>query len=579
MNHLVRTIALWVFLLLALPAHADLEARVDDTRIDSMQTVQLQLRVTGTNDIDALDLSPLEKDFEIQGTSQQSQLRMINGQVSSWVDLQITLRPKTTGTLTIPRLEIAGQRSQPIEIEVRAIDPELQSRIDRLVYFDIELDRSEVYVQAQLLYTRRLYYTSGVQIFGDLPGAPEVADAVVLTLGETSQNITMRGDTRYGVLEQRYAIFPERSGKLTIPGFTIASSIVLPDGRRGIRVPAPVKTIDVLPIPAGYPPAATWLPARAVELRDEWAPALNPEGHPEGPASIRAGETLRRTITVAVTGNTGSAIPPLNTELRSNLIRQYPAAPQLEDDLFGTHVTGRRTQAEDVVPTWGGDLTAPALELPWWDTESRTLRVARLPAYPLHLIGETPPAGTEPAASVETPAELNPQADTDRDASPSATESTLSQRVRALVDRLTGTSVTGLQLAIAVAIILPLIALILLGGRKLRSPAGNAAVRRALQDAIRRRDPAGIREALTRAAMQGLRLPRHQIPAAMNRDPEWRRLHEELGRLLYRKDTESVREPASLEQCARARQTGQRLLRPARTAVVERNVLPPLYSP
>ena len=124
---------LLLLLLLVSPVHAAIEAWVDDTEIDVMDTVQLRLRITGAQDAGQPDLSPLEADFGIEGTSQQSQLRMINGQVSSWVDFQLTLRPRRTGTLTIPPITIAGQSSEPIRIEVRAVDPALQARIDRLV--------------------------------------------------------------------------------------------------------------------------------------------------------------------------------------------------------------------------------------------------------------------------------------------------------------------------------------------------------------------------------------------------------------------------------------------------------------
>ena len=70
------------------------------------------------------------------------------------------------------------------------------------------------------------------------------------------------------MIEQRFAIFPERSGDLTIPPATVTGSVRLPDtGRRiGVDVSSDTLKITVLPIPAEYPRDAPWLPANDVEI-------------------------------------------------------------------------------------------------------------------------------------------------------------------------------------------------------------------------------------------------------------------------------------------------------------------------
>lgn len=564
-RHLV--LATLLLLLVTQSVHASFEARVDDPSVDSMQTVQLQLRLTGTNEIDDLDLAPLSEDFEIQGTSQQSQLRMINGQVSSWVDVQVTLRPKRTGTLTIPSLTAGGARSNSIRIDVRAIDPGLQKQIDQLVYFDIELDRSEVFVQAQLLYTRRLYYTSGVQIYGDLPGAPEVKDAVVLTLGETSQNITMRGDTRYGVLEQRYAIFPERSGTLSLPGFSIASSIVLPDGRRGIRVPAESRTVQVLPIPSEFPKGAAWLPARSVRIGETWEPALAMNG----PTTLQSGNTIRRVLNVDVVGNTGSSIPELSTDVKSALIRQYPEAPQLVDDLFGTHVTGRRTQTENLFPTWGGNITASSVELIWWNTETRAVETTRLPAHPLRIEGppqpETSGSITDKTATVAAAAaEAREAARTSKDPSPS-----MGAEFRQWLDSLNRWHAIGVLLIFGAVILA--VATFRLFSRRATTPAAHMV--RDFQAAIANKDPRRIRQALLDILMHTTGVSSAEAMRQMRADNPWRSLYEQLGTHLYA--GESHTPTATSAECAEAERIAARLkTRRTRQRITARE-LPPLY--
>ncbi len=407
-----------LFTLLCLPGlvFADIISTVDSTDIDEMQSVQLTVRITGTNQVDDFDLSPLEQDFEITNSTTQSQFRSVNGRVSSWVEYHIALRPLRTGTLTVPALAWRSERSAPIEVRVRPVSDTVRQEIDRLVYFEVSLDKPTVYVQAQAVLTRRLYYTVGVQIYGDLPGAPELADAVVLPLGEATSEATMLGSRRYGVLEQRYAIFPERSGELEIPGFSVTSSVRLADrGRRGVRVQAEAQTLRVLPVPDSYPPDLPWFPAENVRLTELWQPDK---------LRLWAGDSLTREIRIIARGAVGSGIPPVEVALPESHFKQYARPPAISDEASGRTTTGERTQTYDLIVTHGGQLNTPPVTVTWWDTAADALRTSTLEPRSLMLIGELPstdarkppnttaprgetsaqgPADTSPVASVRPP--------------------------------------------------------------------------------------------------------------------------------------------------------------------------------
>ncbi|MEZ5597103.1 MAG: BatD family protein [Pseudomonadales bacterium] len=528
-------------------AVAAVDARVDRTTVDEMQSLQLTLRITGTNDADTLDLAPLEKDFEVQGTSTQSQMRMLNGEITAWVDYLVTLRPKRTGTLTIPALDVGGDRSQAITVQVRPVAPELRRQIDRLVYFEVTTDADTVYVQGQLLYTRRLYYTSGVQIYGDLPGAPEVADAVVLPLGETTQNTTMLNDTRYGVLEQRYAIFPEHSGALTIPGFSVASSVRLADGRRGIRVAADDKTITVLPIPAIWPKDVPWLPASALSLSEDWDPDMT---------NVNAGTSMRRAVQVTVTGNRGSAVPPLITTVDDRLIRQYPEAPVMEDDTRGDRVVGHRQQVESLVPTWGGQVALPGVAVTWWDTASNQVRVNRLPARQLTIAGAPPPTAESPSDNV-TP--------TPADVAPEEAPATVTTPLPTNALRWSGIAVLVLVLAGGVAVLL----------KRRRANASTQHEARwlsALRSALKARDGHAVREALLHAVMQRQACGRTRALSLLAEDPDWLRLTAALNNRLAPEATAWTSEIDDAAKRLAARQRIRRRISPGTAPA-----LPPLY--
>ncbi len=521
------------------PVSAAVITQAQPREIDEMQSLQLQVRVTGTDDVEGLDLTPLNADFEVQATSTQSQLRVVNGEITSWVDLVITLRPKRTGQLTIPPLSLGNERSDPISINVRAVASSLQNQIDQLVWFEITVDRSEVFVQAQVRYTRRLYYTSGVQIYGDLPGAPVIADAVVLPLGETTQDITMKNETRYGVLEQRYAIFPERSGSFTIPGFSVQSSVRLNDVRRGVQVKAADKTINVLPIPSAWPVEKPWFPAADLSIRETWAPDAS---------TVNAGTSLRRTIEIVAIGNTGSSIPPPDTSLTSPLIRRYPEAPVLEDDTRGESVKGKRLQNDGFVPAWGGTVEIPGVDISWWDTEERRVRLTRLPPRQLNIAGEQPPV---------TSADVTPG------------EQANDQLATIEADAVAATPARWWP---ALAAALLALAAILVG--KLFPHQGNlglswpAAARRA----IRNKDLHGLREAMIEGAMQHHATGRSTALERLADEPEWRRLQAA--------DQQRFAESSGIVDLEQAMQETLGLVRRLlKNRVAKKSdILPPLYA-
>ncbi len=383
-------LALALLLAAVLPGvlRAELQARVEPRVVDELDTARLIVRATGGRDLAEPDLAALDADFEVLTSQRSSQYRSINGRVESWVEYQILLRPRRAGDLVIPPIRIGAESTPPLSLEVRRMAPDVRDTLDRMVFFETELTANPVYVQAETVLIRRLYYASGAQIYSDLPGMPDIPDAVVLPLGETTSTATIRDGQRYGVIEQRFAIYPERSGTLTIPAIAVTSSVRLESGgrirRSGVRIATEPMTVDVLPIPPEYPPEQPWLPARQVTLTDTWEPSR---------ARIDVGEPVTRTLRAEVVGNVASVIPPLRAELPAGHFRSYPEPPDLQDDSGGASLSGTRTQSSAVIPTAPGAVTLPAGELVWWDVTARQVRVARTQPRSLEITG----AAAEPS--------------------------------------------------------------------------------------------------------------------------------------------------------------------------------------
>ena len=365
---LILVISIW-----STASNAELSTRLSRSSIDELESVQLTIRANGTRSVEELDLSELEKNFQVLNTNTSSQYQYINGNEQSWVDYQITLKPRIAGTLTIPSLTIGNESSLPLTLKVKPISQSLRDEINQLVFFEVETSKESVYVQEQLLFTRRLVYSNGVQLYNEIPGPPKIANALVLILGETRSGTTERNGKKYGVVEQRFAIFPEMSGKLEIPAIDITASVRLIErgrvSRKGVRVSTTDLLVNVMPVPEAYPEEAPWLPAQAIILTQTLEP---------GVSKANVGDTLQRRIQVRIDGNTGSILPSLNAQPSESLFSIYPTAPSIKDDTSGDSVIGFRTESSSIVPLQPGQLSLGETSITWWDTVSNEVRISVL---------------------------------------------------------------------------------------------------------------------------------------------------------------------------------------------------------
>lgn len=367
-------------------AAAAIRTVVEPRLVDEMETVRLTLRADGASRGDAPDLSPLERDFEVLGTQTSSRIRIVNGRTTSLLEYQINLRPRRTGEIIIPALKMGDQTSKEIRLVVRPLDPSVRRTIEQLVFFESELNTDPVYVQAETILSRRLHYSSGVQIYSDLPGIPQVENAVVIPLGDAKSSSILHQGRRYSVIEQRFAIFPERSGTLEIPSISVTSSVRMQTGgrtrRSGIRVSTQAMTVEVLAVPETYPADQPWLPAKKVELQQDWKPRS---------ATWDVGEPVSWELGLSVVGNTASAIPPLGATPPASHFKVYPEAPIMAEDATGESVIGQRSETYALIPTAPGQIVLPSLAVTWWDTTTDQLQVTELNPRSVTIVGEATP--------------------------------------------------------------------------------------------------------------------------------------------------------------------------------------------
>lgn len=316
-----------------------------------------------------LDLTHLEDQFDVLNKQQSNQISIVNGQYNSHTIWRIQILPKQVGSLIIPPFEINGVKSQPYPIIVKAA----QYSDDNKPYFlEAEVDKTQVYVQEQLIYSLRFFH-KGSLISGNIR-PPKFDNALVESLKEQSVYGKTINGQQYTVYEWQYALFPQSSGEFKISGPSFTGILHLQGKQKGVQSIAKDTLIQVQSAVKGD--TASWLPARSLSLSQQWKNL---------PETIRVGDSLRRVITLEVDGLKDSQLPTITTH-NGHTYKVYADEAINKQTLSekGVHTTKLISQA--IVPTQPGTLTLPDEKITWWNTATNRFETSVVKNKPLTIL-------------------------------------------------------------------------------------------------------------------------------------------------------------------------------------------------
>ncbi|WP_426153909.1 BatD family protein [Pseudomonas sp. DC3000-4b1] len=400
---------LYAFLLcvlaLALPlptVAAVLVASVDRAHLAVGESFELSLETGDATLFGRPDTAPLEADFRVGDVRQVNRPASIADDRAASTRWIVSLVPLGSGTLTIPALQVGDLRSQPIVVQVLDA-PTATPASTAPVFIEASLDQERVYVQAQTILTLRAYHS--VALYDDsLFTPPELSDARVEPLGPRRAYEKVIDGVRHGVIETRYALYPQRSGELVLPPLMFTATTVASDDngrpRPGaqVRVASASLSLKVLPKPGVYPADAAWLPARGLSLSETWNPA---------PETASVGESLTRTLTLKAEGLSSAQLPPL-PDGAVDAMRRYPDQPRLDDQHTERGLVGSRQEREALVPSRPGRSELPAVDIVWWNTREDHLEHTSLPARAFEVQPAAEPTGVTSLPGPAVPGPLWP---------------------------------------------------------------------------------------------------------------------------------------------------------------------------
>jgi hypothetical protein len=360
-------------------------------------TVTLGQAVTLNVETDAVsatpDLTPLMRDFEVEGQSDSRSVGLVNGRVRSSTMFALTLRPRRAGTLAIPALQVGGERTAPLMLEVTAT-PTASAASNGLVFVETEIDDPSPYVQQSVGVTVRLYYATPL-VSGQLDLDPPEG-ALLQRVGDIVQSSREIDGRRYSTAERRFLLVPERSGPLTLPGPRFSGrgaggwmDDLLGGNSREVNITGSPRTLQVRAQPANAP--QPWLPVRDLRLR-----------YTAVPDQLRTGEAATLAIETTVIGATQAQLPELPVPSIPGA-QVFAEPPQYDETFNGGTPQVKLTRRYSVVPSQPGSLSVPGVAMAWWDVRTGTAKRATLQDLAIPVVQGSGQAAHPPARDAAAP--------------------------------------------------------------------------------------------------------------------------------------------------------------------------------
>lgn len=390
---------------------AQITVSLDRNPVSLDESFKIYFTADDTPDGDP-DFSPLEQDFDILNQSQSSSSSWVNGSFSKSIRWTVEVTAKKSGKLVIPAISFGNDASETLPVEVNQGGAKADTaHANEDIFLEVKAEPEQPYVQSQVLYTIRLYRR--VDIAQAELSEPELADAVIEKLGEDSNFNTVLNGVSYLVTERKYAIFPQKSGSMTIKPLALTAQVIVasqPDFRdffgsrmtKSKRILSNEVLLNVKPAPPEFK-GKDWLAAEKLELTQEWSGDTQ---------QMKTGEPLTRTLTLRGEGTTVGQLPELNAVKTYAAIKAYPDKPVLNEQKNPVGVTATRQERIAFIPATAGKHILPAIEIPWFNIKTHKMEVASIPETEINVVsvsesqaGAKPPAKplTAPTAPVTNP--------------------------------------------------------------------------------------------------------------------------------------------------------------------------------
>ncbi|MCP4597111.1 BatD family protein [Neptuniibacter sp.] len=357
---------LLLFLLLLLPAYTQAAVTAQVDKYTFYQGQKITLVLESDRKVDRRpDLSPLHENFRVLGTKKVTISKHSTGSVETRTSWELRLRALNEGNIQIPPLQLGEELSQELILNVlpAAQNPTPEESGLRPIFLEVEFDKDELYVNSQAILRAKIFHLAPLPLDSQLSEITAI-NALVKPLEQRKEYRTQVQGQNYFTTEYSYTIFPRAEGTLEVePVFFTAT---MPGGEI-LELNSSLFLLNVLPKAKTSNPDI-WLPAESIYIEDNLASSI----------TASQDETIRRIITLEAMGFPASNLPRLadlnNAKADIKLINVV-----LEEQMTEKGIISQRMEELLITPLVSGEITLPAITLPWWNTRQETTQNATIP--------------------------------------------------------------------------------------------------------------------------------------------------------------------------------------------------------
>lgn len=360
---------------------------VDRTTIEEDETLTLTVQQDTKVNISNSDLTNLKNDFDLVGQSEAFMLKDINGKTEQLNKLSFVLKPKKTGKLTIPSLQLGSFKSKPIEVTVTKAKEVIS---DNQVFIKTLVSQTKPYVQSAMIYTAQIYIAKPLDVHSIQLNDPESEDFISEPLdGEKRYTKEVQGQT-YHVVEKYYLMIPKKAGSVYLPAFDMVGTMVeyelyddsffgivrVPKERRFKRSSEKIE-LQVKPIP-NHIDKNHWYPAQAITIQEQWHTDV---------IEVKVGEPIARTLHFKAVGLHADGLPRIE-ETSSAAFKTYLDKPEFKNSVENGQIISEKTIKINYIPVKDGVLEIPAIVVRWFNTKTENVEEITLPSKSIKVLDD-----------------------------------------------------------------------------------------------------------------------------------------------------------------------------------------------
>jgi hypothetical protein len=368
-------------------AWADFEVSImaDKTSVIPGERVSVVISIKGAKNASEPEF-PKSDAYEVYSRGKSSRFELVNGTFNASTDYNYILVPLKKQDVIIPAIRVKSgkvvRETKPLVIRVSS-DKTQDPESERPLFATSRVDEQEPFVNQQIIYTLQLFQR--IRIQGARMDPLEFDGFHAERLGKEREYNRMIKGKQYHVTEIRFALFPQRSGILTIQPARLQCQ-VLSQRNRGR---SPLDSFFDDPFFGGFGRGelkTEFLSSEPIQVHVKPLPETdNPDlvtplvGEFSITSSlsqqeIKVGDSATMTISIMGRGNVHDIPEPTMPDIPDFKI--YEDKPEIDLKITPDGITGVKSFKKALVPTKPGEYKIPPVKLPFLDPNTGRYRMA-----------------------------------------------------------------------------------------------------------------------------------------------------------------------------------------------------------